>query len=182
MSFSMLFYSKCSVMITRTIRNIFYIVESLSCPHKTITTLLIGYTPIWKSLKRFRITSSSPRWVQRLFPAGLPLLHPLDRGDHLCLLSVFFSYEPDGILPRWTRIQSEPKFAVALWILWVGPLDFHILPFLTAKFLPLTILSQLRSHQSPSLPSMNYWYVLRWCFFLCVYSLGWIIFVYSHYI
>ena len=127
-------------------------------------------------------TSSSPRWVQRLFPAGLPLLHPLDRGDHLCLLSIFFSYEPDGILPRWTRIQSEPKFAVALWILWVGPLDFHILPFLTAKFLPLTILSQLRSHQSPSLPSMNYWYVLRWCFFLCVYSLGWIIFVYSHYI
>lgn len=127
-------------------------------------------------------TSSSPHWVQRLFPAGLPLLHPLDHGDHLSCCHTSLSYEPDGILPRWPRIQSEPKFAAALWILWVGPLDFHILPFLTAKFLPLTILSQFRSHQSPSLPSMSYWYVLRWRFFVCVYSLGWIIFAYSHYI
>lgn len=118
-------------------------------------------------------TSSSPHWVQRLFPAGLPLLQPLDHGDHLCLLSylplLWTRWNPP---PRWTRIQSEPKFAVSLWVLWVGPLDFHILPFLTAKFLPLTILSQLRSHQSPSLPSMSYWYVLRGCFFVCVYLWG----------
>ena len=32
-------------------------------------------------------TSSSPHWVQRLFPPGLPLLHPLDHEDNLCLLS-----------------------------------------------------------------------------------------------
>jgi len=41
-----LIYSKFSVMRAGTIRNSFYIAESLCCPYETITTLLIGYTLI----------------------------------------------------------------------------------------------------------------------------------------
>ena len=62
MSISMLIYSKCSVMRARTIRNIFYIAESLCCPHETITTLLIGYIPIqnnkFKKIKDLPVKSA----------------------------------------------------------------------------------------------------------------------------
>ena len=57
-------------------------------------------------------TSSSPHQVQRLFPAGLPLLLPLDYEDNLCLLP-----QPPSLMNQMESFQGEQGSRVSLSLL-----------------------------------------------------------------